>query len=276
MDFSAQFDALRHDLEALRADSTVQRGDLSTFQRDVDAIRSDIASLRTDASSPSPRRGLVEPPVVADLRFSGDAKSIDSFLITMYNIMEANTQCFASDSRKISWVARHFSPGSPALDWWISQLQENARAHSCAHPNALRLAGTYSVAGVPFTIPVLLDISLFLRTLAQIFSDPSASQTALQDFQSLTMGKLSVIQFNARFTALSCRVDASEAILMDYYRKALAPAVYRRALSRQDWAPCTTLQELMQVAILAAHQEEAISVSHRPPVSSLPVSSPGV
>lgn len=63
---------------------------------------------------------------------------------------------------------------------------------------------------------------------------------------------------------------------MDYYRKALAAAVYRRALSRQDWAPCTTLQELMQVAILAAHQEEAISFSHRPPASSLPLFTPGV
>lgn len=102
--------------------------------------------------------------------------------------------CFASDSRKISWVARHFSPGSPALDWWVSQLQENARAHSFDHPNAPRFAGTYSVAGVPFPITVLVDISLFLRTLAKIFSDPYASQTALHDFQSLTMGKLSVVQ----------------------------------------------------------------------------------
>lgn len=132
-----------------------------------------MASLRTDTTSLIPRRGLVEPPVVSDLRFSGDAKTIDSFLITMYDIMEANTQCFASDSRKISWVARHFAPGSPALDWWVSQLQENARAHSRAHPTAPCLAGTFLVAGVPFTIPVLLDISVFLRTLAQLFSDRS-------------------------------------------------------------------------------------------------------
>lgn len=89
--------------------------------------------------------------------------------------MEANDKCFASDARKISWVARHFSPGSPALDWWVSQLQENACAHSRAHPNAPRLTGTYSVAGVPFIIPVLGDISLFLRTLAKLFSDPYAS-----------------------------------------------------------------------------------------------------
>lgn len=63
---------------------------------------------------------------------------------------------------------------------------------------------------------------------------------------------------------------------MDYYRKALSPAVYRRALSCQYWAPCATLQELMDVAILAAHQEEAISVSHRPQSSSLLVPVTGV
>lgn len=76
------------------------------------------------------------------------------------------------------------------------------------------------------------------------------------------MGKLSVIQFNAKFTALAFRIDASESILMDYYRKALSPAVFQRALSRPDWPPCTTLANLMHVAILAAHQEEATALSH--------------
>lgn len=241
-DFSVRYDTLIRDMELLRTDITVLRGNFSNSQRDATSLRAEVSSLRSDLSArpsptPSSQRPLVEPAVVADLRFSGEAKSIDGFLITMYDVMEANSHCFASDSCKISWVARHFSPGSPALDWWVSQLQENARAHSREHPNAPRFAGTYSVAGVPFTIPVLMDISLFLRTLAKILSDPYASQTVLHDFQSLTMGKLSVVQFNARFTALAFRVEASEAILMDYYRKALSPAVYRRALSRQDWAP---------------------------------------
>lgn len=214
--------------------------------------------------------------MVSDLRFSGDLKSLDGFLITIYDVMEANAQYFASDSRNISWVERHFSPGSPSLDWWIIQLQENAQAYTRSHPEAPRLAGTYSVAGVPFTIPVLIDISLFLRTLALIFTDPYASQTALHEFQSLSMGKLSVAQFNARFTALAFRVNASEAILMEYYRKALTPAVYRLALSQPDWAPCPTLQELMQVAILAAHQEEEISISHQPQVLTPSLPSTGV
>lgn len=76
------------------------------------------------------------------------------------------------------------------------------------------------------------------------------------------MGKLSVIQFNAKFTALAFCINTPEDILMDSYRKALNPVVYRRALSRADRAPCVTLQELMQVAILAAHQEEAILSPH--------------
>lgn len=193
---------LHHDIEFLRADLTIQHGNISSLQRNVGFVQSDVTSLRSDFSlfsstSPTPHRSLVEPSVISDLRFSGDAKSIDSFLITIYDIMEANAQCFVPDSCKISCFARHFSPGSPALDWWVSQLQENARAYTRDHPDAPCLAGAYLVAGVPFTIPVLLDVSLFLRTLARIISDPDASQTALQEFQSLTMGKLSVIQFNA-------------------------------------------------------------------------------
>lgn len=100
------------------------------------------------------------------------------------------------------------------------------------------------------------------ETIAQIFSDPYSSQTLLQDFQSLVMGKLSVIQFNTRFTALDFWLDASEAIFMDYYQKALKPAVYRHALARPDWAACTSLYKLMQVDNLAAHQQDAISSTH--------------
>lgn len=76
-------------------------------------------------------------------------------------------------------------------------------AYSRDHPGAPRLAGTHSVAGVPFSIAVLIDVSLFLRTIAQLFSDPYAAQTALKEFQGLSMGKLSIVQFNACFIALS-------------------------------------------------------------------------
>lgn len=259
-------------LDVLRAELGAIRGELHSLQNplsgvDLSSLRSDLTNLRGDvsllqSSSPSTTR-VVEPPVIGDLKFAGDSKAINSFLLAIYDVMEAVPNPFSSDARKISWVARHFSVGSPVHDWWFSQLQENARAHSRAHPNAPRLAGTYSVAGVPFILPVLLDISLFLQTLAQLFSDPYASETALRDFQSLTMGKLSIVQFNAKFTALAFRVDASEPILMDYYRKALTPAVYQRSLARAYWATCSSLQDLMNVAVLAAHQEDAIALAHR-------------
>lgn len=265
-DFTTRFDELIRDLSCLSSDFLEIRADISSVQRDIISLRTDFSLVRSEVTAIKPTISSsvgVEPAVVSDLRFSGDARTIDSFLISVYDVLEANMSSFASDSRKISWVARHFVSGSPAHDWWVSQLQENARTFSREHPHAPRLAGTYSVAGVPFSIPVLVDISIFLRTVAKLFSDPYASQTALRDFQSLTMGKLSVIQFNAKFTALAFCIEASEFILMDYYRKALLPAVFQQALSRPDWAPCSTLAELMNVAILAAHQEEAIALAHR-------------
>lgn len=141
------------------------------------------------------------------------------------------------------------------------------------------------VAGVPFTVGILVDVSLFLRTLAELFSDPYAAQTALKEFQSLTMGKLSIVQFNAWFIALSFHITASKDILMDYYKKALSPAIFQRALSCPEWEPCTTVRELMGVAVTAARQEEAIVASHclcslpssfNSNSSPLPGSSPGV
>lgn len=151
-------------------------------------------------------------------------------------------------------------------------------AYSRDHLDAPRFAGTHSVAGVPFTIPVLIDISLFLRTLAQLFSDPYAAQTLLKEFQSLYMGKLSIVQLNACFIALSFRITTYEEIFMDYYKKALSPAVFQRTLTRPEWEPCTTVRELMAVAVIAARPEDTIAASHRqlshlsgPPTVSAPI-----
>lgn len=199
--FKEQLAVVAADLAALRLDhSATIVHDLVTLRSDFSSLRSDFSTLHSDVSSLSKaslglRSG--EPPVLPDLRFSGDSKDLDGFMITIYDVLEAQGGCFPSDSRKISWIARHFVVGSPVHDWWISQLQENANSHARNHPNAPLMAGTHSVAGVPFSIPVLTDFSFFLRTLAQLFSDTYAAQTALKEFQSLTMGKLSIVQFNA-------------------------------------------------------------------------------
>lgn len=136
-------------------------------------------------------------------------------------------------------------------------------AYSKDYPNAPCLAGTHSVAGVPFTIPVLVDISFFLCTLAQLCFNPYAAQNSLKDFQFPTIGKLSIIQFNTRFIAISFCVTASKEIFMDYYQKALSPTNFQRALTRPEWEPCTTVRELMDVVVVAARREEAIVASHQ-------------
>lgn len=99
-------------------------------------------------------------------------------------------------------------------------------AYYCDPPNAPCLAETHSVAGVPFSINFLTDVSLFLCTLACLLSDPYAAQAASKVFQSLTVGKLSIFKFNTCFVALSFRITASEDIFMDYYRKSLSPDIF--------------------------------------------------
>lgn len=197
--------------------------DVASLRAYISALFSDISHLN---SSPCIWSCLVEPLVNLGLQFSGEAKAINGFLITIYDVMEANVESFSSNTRKVSWVSCHLLLGSPAHDWWISQLQENARAFTCEHPDVPRLDGTYSAAGVLFILPILSDISLFAKTLAKIFLDPYDSQTALKELQSLTRGNLPVFQFNVRFTALAFRDDASEAIFMDYYRMYLSPLAY--------------------------------------------------
>lgn len=56
------------------------------------------------------------------------------------------------------------------------------------------------------------------------------------------MGKLGVQQFNTKFNALSYRVKGlSEAVLIDYYQRALSDCVRKQAMLRQDWATCKTV-----------------------------------
>lgn len=125
-DFTNCFDELVRDLSRLSSDFLDVQADISSVQRDINSLRNDLSSVRSEVSviRPTiPSAVRIEPPVVSDFRFSGDAKTIDSFLMSVYDVLEANVSSFASDSRKISWVAQHSVSGSPAHDWWVSQLQ---------------------------------------------------------------------------------------------------------------------------------------------------------
>lgn len=105
----------------------------------------------------------------------------------------------------------------------------------------------------------------FLCELVLTFSDPFADQKALKSLQSSEMGKLGIQQFNTKRNALLyCVKGLNEAVLMDYYQRALSNRVCRQALSQPDWAPCRTVKECQVVNLLASRQLNDLYVSSRP------------
>lgn len=132
-DFTNRFDELICDLSRLSSDFLDIQANISSFQRDIISLCTDFSPVWSDVATIGPTIQStirIEPAVVTDLQFSGDAKNIDSFLISTYDVLEANVSSFTPDLQKTSWVAHHFVSDSPAHKWWVSQLQENVRAFS--------------------------------------------------------------------------------------------------------------------------------------------------
>lgn len=196
--------------ELLKTQATTLRGELLTRMDDKMTTFSSTFSL-------SPRS---EPPLLHDVSFSGDSQHLDSFLYSIYDALAAHASAFSDDGRRVKWIARHFKPvGSPAADWWLSLVAENASLFNEQMPEG-------KTAAQPFRLTSLLTVDSFLNELVTSFADPFAAQKALKTLQYFSMGKLGVQQFNVKFNSLSYRVKGlSEPILMDYYQRALTDKV---------------------------------------------------
>lgn len=100
----------------LRGQAVSLRGELLTRMDDKFAT---FTSL--------PMSSRAEPPLLHDVSFSGDSQHLDSFLYSIYDALASHSSNFADDGRRIKWIARHLRPvGSPAADWWLSRVAENA------------------------------------------------------------------------------------------------------------------------------------------------------
>lgn len=244
--FRSQATALRNELMT-RADDK-----LTTFSKT-------LPSSSTSAVGP-------EPSPLADVSFSGESHQLSSFLYSIYYALSVHEARFADDGRRVKWISRHFRPASsPAADWWLSLVAENASLFDESLPEGM-------TASFPFRLKKLQSVDAFLRDLVETFSDPFESQKALKALQELVMGKLGVQQFNTKFNALSYRVKGlNEAVLMDYYQRALSDRVRRQALGRPDWGPCRTVKDLQTVTLLAAKQLDDLSSTYRPVSHPSPV-----
>lgn len=207
---------------------------------------------------------LPEPPILSDCFYSGGHPSLRGFIHVVRDTLSSRSTSFSGDSACINWVARHFKPiGGSSNSWWMSLLQENAAAQG-VHDH-------YRFSGLPFVIPPLSSLDLFLKAVVEEFGDKLAQETALKSLQECKMGHLKIGDFNSHFKSLATLVpDAPESIRIDYYKKALSPLVRRQAILRTDWEPAKTLAAKMAIAILAAQQlDEVNGPSHSKNPSSI-------
>lgn len=261
--FDAEVDKLRANLQqdlstefsSVRSELKSEIGQLREMLRShLAALRSELITRTDDklttfqkSSSPFALSSLTsEPAVMVDVSFSGDPSQLTSFLYSMYDALAVHEARFVNDDRRVKWIARHFRPASsPAADWWISLIAENASLFESSIPEG-------QTAAFPFRLERLTSVSSFLQDLVLTFSDPFADKKALKTLQTFDMGKLGIQKFNTKFNALSYRVKGiNEALLIDYYQKALSERVRRQVLGRPDWAPCRTVKDCQTVALLA-------------------------
>lgn len=201
--------------EWMKTQAALLRGELLT--RVEDKIATCLVSL------PHPSRA--EPPLLHDVSFSGEPQHLDSFLYSIYDPLAAHSAVFVDDGRRIKWISRHFQPvGSPAADWWLSLVAENAVLFDSVISEG-------KTAAFPFRLPSLLSNDSFIDELVTNFADPFAAQKALKALQEFSMGRLGVQQFNVKFNSLLYRVKGLvELVLMDYYQQALSDRVRRQAM----------------------------------------------
>lgn len=277
--FDAEVDKLRSTLhQHLASEFSSVRAELKSEVNQIrEMMRSHLAALRSELitrtddklttfqKTSSPFAISSEPAVMVDVAFSGDPGQLTSFLYSVYDALTVHENCFANNDRRVKWIARHFRPASsPAADWWISLVAENASLFESSIPEG-------QTASFPFRLEKLTLVTSFLHELVLTFSDPFADQKALKMLQGFEMGKLGIQQFNTKFNALSYRVKGiNEALLIDYYQRALSDRVRRQALSRPDWALCRTVKDCQAVALLACRQLDDLYVSSRPVVPAAP------
>lgn len=211
--FDAEVEKIRANLQKhLTSEFSSVRSELKTEVNQLrEMLRSHLAALRSElitrtddklttfqkASSPFATSSLnVEPGVMANVSFSGDPSQLTSFLYSMYDALAVHEARFANDDRRVKWIARHFRPASsPAADWWISLVAENASLFESSIPEG-------QTAAFPFRLERLTSVTSFLGELVLTFSDPFADKKALKLLQTFEMGKLGVQQFNTKLCAL--------------------------------------------------------------------------
>lgn len=192
-----------------------------------------------------------EPKTRENLRFSGESKMLRQFLLDVYDGLDQNVADFASDKRRIIWIASHFSSiGSeinPAQSWFSSLLMQNAFEHGVVDQYA-------NLKSLEFVIGPLLSADAFISEMILVFGDKTSAKTAREALDKCKQGSSSIVDYNARYKALAFSVRQHEDDAILKYVSGLHIDIQEECINVQGWSQAKTLQQKMLLAITGAER----------------------
>ncbi|KAA1101484.1 hypothetical protein PGT21_022218 [Puccinia graminis f. sp. tritici] len=201
----------------------------------------------------------LEPPKIAELWFSGETKQLATFLRAIRDFLYPRQAFFASQSRMIVWISRHFghrpseksdSP-SAAENWYNALVLSNARAQGEYNPYA-------DLDRMPFVHPMLTSVTTFEQGLIDSFGDKFQLDSAKRALAACKQGKRSIEEYNAEYSTLCYQVVNSEDARIDKYVEGLNYDIINKAMSK-EWLEEPTLAGKMRRALDASRQLAALS-----------------
>lgn len=157
-----------------------------------------------------PSRRLIvqkEPKIREGLKFTGESRLLQQFLLDIYDILEQYANEFANEKRRINWIAGHFitttNNVSPSQAWFYSLLMKNAHANGIVDPYA-------NLKSLDYVLPALTSTDAFIQELIIMFGDKTTLRTAREDLAKCKQGNSSVVDYNSRYTSLALYVVQSD------------------------------------------------------------------
>lgn len=202
-----------------------------------------------------------EPKIRENIRFTGDSKLLRQFLLDIYDCLDQYTLDFASDKRRINWIASHFNSvnayTTPAQSWFLALLMKNAYQHGVTDQYA-------NLKSLTYVIGPLLSADAFIDEMILVFGDKTSAKTARAALDKCKQGSTSIVDYNSRFGPLAFQVRQHEDDAIIKYVDGLHPDVREECINVVGWSEAKTLAEKMNLAIEGAGRaEERASLPNR-------------
>lgn len=199
-----------------------------------------------------------EPQVRDSLRFSGEPKLLRQFLLDIYDVLDRFADSFATDKRRINWVAAHFGSVTPiktptsSQSWFLALLKKNALLTGVTDPYA-------NLKGLEYIEPALVSFSAFIGELINVVGDQMSAKSAREALDNCIQGDTTVVDYNTTFTSLSHQVSLSAEDAMLRYANGLNRDVYLECARMPGWISAPTLAIKQLLKIEAAKVVEALA-----------------